>query len=132
MTAISAALGAVTGVPRLLLRAEGAALFVASTALFFWQGYPWWLFVVLLLAPDLSLLGYLAGPRNGAAAYNAVHSTIGPIALGLVGVLAANETALALALIWSAHAGVDRALGFGLKYGAGFGFTHLGTIGRGS
>jgi hypothetical protein len=34
-----------------------------------------------------------------------------------------------VALIWLAHIGFDRALGYGLKYKAGFGFTHLGRIG---
>jgi hypothetical protein len=34
-----------------------------------------------------------------------------------------------LALIWLAHIGIDRALGYGLKYASGFGFTHLGRIG---
>jgi hypothetical protein len=29
-----------------------------------------------------------------------------------------------------AHIGIDRALGYGLKYSAGFGFTHLGRIGK--
>jgi hypothetical protein len=76
------------------------------------------------------MLGYLAGPRAGAAAYNAAHMTAGPLALGAAGLLA-NLPALApLAAIWLAHIGLDRALGYGLKYAAGFRDTHLGRIGR--
>ena len=79
--------------------------------------------------PDVSFLGYLGGPRVGALTYNAAHSTIGPIALLSAGALTDSELVVSLALIWAAHIGLDRAIGYGLKYGAGFGFTHLGRIG---
>ena len=130
MAATPATAGAVTGAPRMLLRAEGAAVFAAAAIVFFWQGNPWWLFALLFLAPDLSFLAYFAGPRVGAAAYNTVHTTLGPLALVLTGLLAGRGPVVAVALIWAAHVGLDRALGYGLKYGAGFGFTHLESIGR--
>jgi hypothetical protein len=120
---------AVAGLPRLLLRAEGAALAVVAVVLYQRLGESWWLFAVLFLVPDSSFLGYLAGPRIGAAAYNALHSTVGPFALALAGLLLPWELAIAVALIWLAHVGFDRLLGYGLKYEAGFGFTHLGPIG---
>ena len=66
----------------------------------------------------------------GAVVYNAAHSLVGPIALAIAGLLLPSLPALALALIWVAHIGFDRLLGYGLKYAAGFGFTHLGRIGR--
>jgi hypothetical protein len=91
---------------------------------------PWWLFAVLFLTPDLSFLGYLAGPRVGAIAYNSAHTLLGPIALALAGFLLPSFDLIALSLIWTAHIGFDRMLGYGLKYTAGFGFTHLGRIGR--
>src|SRR5690606_29348552 len=80
--------------------------------------------------PDISFAGYLAGPKVGAIAYNALHTAIGPIALALAGFALAAPLTLSIALIWLAHIGIDRALGYGLKYPAGFGFTHLGRIGR--
>ncbi len=120
----------VAGMPRLMLRIEGAGLFVVATALFWRSGENWWLFALLFLAPDLSFVAYLAGARVGALAYNLVHTTVGPIVLALVGLFVRNEPAVAVALIWLAHCGFDRALGYGLKYPAGFGFTHLGRIGR--
>ena len=122
--------GSVSGVPRLLLRAEGAALLVAATLLYRQTGASWWLFAVLFLAPDLSFLGYLAGPRVGAISYNVAHTLVGPIALAIAGLVLPATMALALALIWVAHIGFDRLLGYGLKYAAGFGFTHLGRIGK--
>ncbi len=121
----------VSGGVRVILRIEGLALFVLGTGLYFATGAPWWLFIILLLAPDLSFLGYLAGPRIGAAAYNAAHSLIGPIALGAVGFYVATmPLLLSVAFAWLAHVGIDRALGFGLKYASGFSDTHLGRIGR--
>ena len=84
------------------------------------------------LAPDLSFLAYLVSPRIGAIAYNALHSTTGPFALFAVAFWAAEGVGEKIALIWLAHVGLDRALGYGLKYAASFNDTHLGRIGRGS
>ena len=120
----------VTGGLRLLLRREGLALFAGAVLLYALSGSSWLLFAALLLAPDLSFAGYLAGARVGAACYNILHTTIGPLALGVAGLILAWPAAAAVALIWLAHIGIDRALGYGLKYEAGFGFTHLGPIGR--
>jgi hypothetical protein len=120
----------VTGGPRLLLRLEGVALLAAMVALYAWQSTSWWLFAVLFFAPDLSFAGYLLGSRPGAIVYNTVHTTIVPGALLGIGLVLGQPLAVALAVIWLAHIGFDRALGYGLKYPDGFGFTHLGRIGR--
>ena len=126
------ATGTVSGGVKTLLRLEGLALFAGMTALYvLWAG-PWWLYAVLFFAPDLSFVAYLAGPKIGAWAYNAMHSTVVPLAMLTVGFGFAPPLVLSLALIWLAHIGFDRALGYGLKYSAGFGFTHLGRIGRGA
>jgi hypothetical protein len=111
--------------PSVLLRLEGLAVFGAAVALYFHAGYGWVLLVVLALAPDLSMAGYLAGPRIGAAAYDAVHTYVGPVALAAAGVVAGAELAVQLGLIWIAHIGADRLLGYGLKYPTEFKDTHL-------
>jgi hypothetical protein len=121
---------AAAGGVRSLLRVEGAVVLAASLAAYAQFGAGWGVFALWLLAPDLALLGYLAGPRIGAAFYNATHSYLGAVALLAIGALAAIPWAVAGGLIWCAHIGLDRALGWGLKYGAGFGSTHLGRIGR--
>ena len=121
---------AVAGMPRLLLRVEGVSILAISAVLYWRLGESWWFFAMLFLAPDLSFVAYLAGARAGAVAYNLLHTIIGPILLALVGLFVPYEPAMAIALIWLAHCGFDRALGYGLKYEAGFGFTHLGRIGR--
>ena len=114
--------------PRRLLRAEGVAVFVAAVVLYFHADYPWWLLLALALAPDLSMLGYLAGTRIGAAAYDAAHTLVLPLALGVAGVLTEADLAVQLALIWVAHIGADRALGYGLKYPTDFKDTHLQRV----
>lgn len=91
---------------------------------------PWLLFAVLVLVPDLSMLGYLLGPRIGAAAYNAAHMLVGPAILAVLGLAAGNDPATWIAIIWLFHVAFDRALGYGLKLPTGFRDTHLGRIGR--
>jgi len=124
------ATNAVTGTPRLILRLEGAALFIAALYVYRLTGVSWWLFAVLILVPDLSFAGYLAGPRIGAAVYNAMHSTIGPIVVGVYGLAFGPTVVFAIAVIWAAHIGFDRVLGYGLKYPSAFQDTHLGRIGN--
>lgn len=122
--------GATTGGVRDLLRWEGVALLIGMT-LFYWvSGGSWLLYAVVFFLPDLSFLAYLAGPRIGAGVYNAVHATIAPLLLTLGGLLTAEPIAGLIAMIWLAHIGFDRLLGYGLKYETGFNFTHLGLIGK--
>lgn len=121
---------AVCGTPKLLLRLEAAA--VLMLALIFYarlgQGIRW--FAMLFLTPDLSLAGYLAGRRAGAAIYNAAHSYIAPALLLGAAYITNYQPGLSCALIWMAHIGLDRMLGYGMKYDTGFADTHLGRIGR--
>jgi hypothetical protein len=132
MTEIASAetTGAVTGGVRTVLRLEGLTLLAGMTLLYGLWGGPWWLYAVLFLAPDLSFLAYLAGPKIGARVYNVAHSYVIPMLILTAGFGFAPPLLLSVALIWLAHIGFDRALGYGLKYQAGFGFTHLGRIGR--
>jgi hypothetical protein len=124
------AAGAVTGGVRILLRLEGLTLFAGMVLLYAVWGGSWWVFALLFLVPDLSFAAYLAGPQTGAIVYNAAHSYLLPVALMTAGFALPEPLILSFAMIWLAHIGIDRALGYGLKYEAGFGFTHLGRIGR--
>ncbi len=119
-----------SGGVRSVLRLEGAAAFAASIALYGHAGFSWLAFVVLFLAPDLSMLAYLVGPRAGALAYNLFHTYALALPLALAGFAFGSPIASALGLIGIAHVGFDRMLGYGLKYASGFGDTHLGRIGR--
>jgi hypothetical protein len=105
-------------------------LFVAALAVYHAMDASWVTFAVWLLAPDVSIVGYLAGPRVGARAYNALHTYMGPATLGLLAYLGVLPGAWAWCLIWLAHIGMDRALGFGLKFASAFTATHLGPAGQ--
>ncbi|HKF85731.1 MAG TPA: DUF4260 domain-containing protein [Candidatus Limnocylindrales bacterium] len=122
--------GAVRGTPRRWLQLEGLAMFVAGALVFVVNGGPVLLLLPLLLAPDLSAIGYLAGPKVGAMAYNLAHTWAPGVAVLGIG-LALGVPAIVLAgAVLVAHTGMDRAAGYGLKYATAFGDTHMGWIGR--
>ena len=114
--------------PRVLLHVEGLAVAAAAVALYFNADYPWWLFVALVLAPDLSMVGYLAGLTIGTVTYDIAHTYLLPVALATAGLIFDGETAVQVGLIWLTHIGIDRTLGYGLKYPTGFKDTHLQRV----
>jgi Domain of unknown function (DUF4260) len=122
--------GFASGGVRLLLRLEGIAAFAVAVALYAHAGFSWPIFALLLLSPDLSMLAYFAGPRAGAAVYNVAHTYTLALPLVLAGFFDALPALTAAGLILIAHIGLDRALGYGLKYSTGFRDTHLGRSGR--
>lgn len=111
--------------PGVALRLEGVTILVGGIVLFASTDVSWWLFGLLFLAPDVGLLGYLAGTRTGALTYNLTHGLVAPLALAVVGHVTGVTVLLALTLVWIAHIGFDRALGYGLKYATDFQDTHL-------
>ena len=111
--------------PRLLLRLEGALVLITSIFTYSLLDASWVLFAVLLLGPDAFMVGYLVGPVVGALIYNAGHTYTVPLVLGALAYSASSPLTAAVALIWTAHIGMDRALGYGLKEQTGFHDTHL-------
>ena len=116
-------------------RVEAVAVAALAVVVTVAAGYPWWSLLALFLVFDLSMLGYLRGPRVGAVCYNVAHSYTLPAALGAVAVAAAAsgdriDWLGILAVAWAFHIAVDRALGYGLKTTEGFEHTHLGLIGK--
>lgn len=122
--------GATIGGVRFVLRLEGLCVLIAASVAYSKFGLGWGTFALFFLTPDVSFLGYLAGPKVGAVSYNMAHSYIGAVACLVAGFTLSAPTLLCTGIIWCAHIGFDRALGYGLKYSEGFGFTHLGRIGR--
>lgn len=120
----------VAGGPLAVLRLEGAVALGAAAVAYQMLGGSWAWFAALFLLPDLSMLGYLAGPRVGAASYNTAHSYLGAATMALLGASMHQHSLLLGAAIWVAHVGFDRMLGYGLKYATAFGDTHLGRKGR--
>jgi hypothetical protein len=114
--------------PGILLRIEGALEFGLSLIFYQAIGASWWIFWAAFLWPDLFLLGYLVSARLGARLYNLVHTSIFPFALVGVSYCEQSNALMSFALIWLAHIGLDRALGFGLKYRTFFRDTHLQRV----
>lgn len=113
--------------PRTFLRVEALATLVIVLGGYFTLDGPIWLLVVLALAPDLSMVGYLAGPQVGSLTYNTVHTYTLPLVLGAFGFWTDARLVLLIALIWAGHIGADRLFGYGLKFDSGFKNTHLST-----
>jgi hypothetical protein len=115
-----------------LLRFEELAQLAA--AIFFMchlpVSLPWWSWPLLFLAPDLSMLGYIPGNKAGAFCYNFIHHKALGLVILLVGLGMTNPWLQLAGLLLFAHSCFDRTLGYGLKLETGFGFTHLGTIGK--
>ena len=110
------------------LRAEGLAVLLLSVFGYWHSGSNGWIFVLLLLTPDVSMLPYLLNPRLGAVSYNLAHNYVLPLSLILFFFALHRERAMPYLLIWTAHIGLDRTLGYGLKYPSGFKATHLGML----
>lgn len=113
-----------------LLKLEQVALFFLGIFLFSTLEVAWWWFPVLLLTPDVSMVGYLAGPKIGALIYNVVHHKGMGIGIYLLGTLAASQLTMLIGVILFAHSSFDRIFGYGLKYTDAFQHTHLGWIGK--
>ncbi len=125
------AVPSVTGTPLRILRSEGVVLLLAALAGFFaGLDEPWWLVPMLLFVPDVFMAGYAKSSRTGAALYNLAHSYPAPAVLGVLASVAEQPLWQGVALVWFAHIGMDRALGYGIKYDTDFKDTHLGRIGR--
>jgi len=111
-------------------RFEGFAICVAIIAAMVAIDLAWWWVFALFLLFDLSMAGYVRGPRLGAFLYNAVHNYGVPAVLGAVALVTDAQWLGVIAFAWAFHVGADRALGYGLKHDDGFEHTHLGLIGR--
>ena len=117
--------------PIRLLRSEGVVLLAAALAAYFTGlDQPWWIVPLLLFVPDVSMVGYARSSRLGARVYNAGHSYLAPASLGGLATVLGAPLWQGVALVWFAHIGLDRALGYGLKFDTDFRDTHLGRIGR--
>lgn len=119
--------GFVRGGVRAILQLEGLIVMSAAVTAYAVMHANWWWFAALFLSPDVAFLAYLKNPRAGAMAYNTLHSYIAPVMLGIAAHFGQAPFLIPYALIWVAHIGFDRALGYGLKYASAFGDTHLGS-----
>ncbi|MBD2716188.1 DUF4260 domain-containing protein [Microvirga sp. STR05] len=113
-----------------LLKLEELAELLVATVVFAHLPFAWWWLPALFLLPDLSMMGYLAGPRAGAASYNLLHHKALALAVGVLGWWLGQPLLLLAGTVLLFHSAFDRLLGYGLKYGTNFQSTHLGAIGK--
>lgn len=111
-----------------LLQLEEASMFVAGLYLFSLLSYPWWMFPLLLLTPDIGMIGYLFNPKIGACIYNFFHSRITAIIAILIGSYYHLEVVMLVGIIFFSHAAMDRMFHYGLKHADSFKHTHLGNL----
>src|SRR5690625_231612 len=113
---------------KLILHLEGLAVLFLSIYFYWTNDFSWILFIILLFVPDLSMLGYLMNNKIGAVIYNIFHTYIFPIVLIFISLIADQSTFLAIGLIWAAHIGMDRLVGYGLKNPTEFKDTHFTRV----
>lgn len=113
---------------KIILHIEGFAVLALSIYLYGYNQFSWVLFFILLLAPDMSMFGYLLNNKVGAVLYNLFHTYSLPIGIITCGIILSNSAVLAIGIIWSAHIGMDRMVGYGLKYPTEFKDTHLKRV----
>ncbi|MCP4401013.1 MAG: DUF4260 domain-containing protein [bacterium] len=110
-----------------LLRLEEVALFAFAIFLYSREPYPWWLFPLVLLLPDLGMLGYARSPKIGAIVYNIVHHRALSIVVLIVGYSLESHPLILIGVITFAHSTLDRIFDYGLKYSDNFKHTHLSS-----
>jgi len=113
-----------------ILNLEDLGKLIGAYVLTFYLGFSWWVFFAWLLAPDVSMIGYLINTRVGAWLYNIVHHQGLAVAVGLVGLAMGDPNMEFAGLLLFGHSAMDRIFGYGLKYEDDFKNTHLGWIGR--
>ena len=113
-----------------LLKTEELAQMLLAVVVFAQLPYAWWVLPATFLLPDLSMLGYLAGPRVGAASYNLLHHKALAVVVGVAGWLLGQPTLVLAGTVLLFHSSFDRMLGYGLKHATGFQDTHLGRVGK--
>ncbi|MFY0713264.1 DUF4260 domain-containing protein [Seonamhaeicola sp. NFXS20] len=113
-----------------LLKIEELLMFVLGIYLFSNLDFSWWWFLVLILTPDIGMLGYLFNTKTGAITYNLFHHKGIAIIVYLVGAYSNNQTLQLIGIVLFSHASLDRIFGYGLKYSNAFNNTHLGQIGK--
>ncbi|WP_025114893.1 DUF4260 domain-containing protein [Lysinibacillus fusiformis] len=113
---------------RKIISLEYVIAFILTVFFYGHLDFSWLSFILFLLLPDITMVGYMINSKMGALCYNMGHSLVIPAVLLVIGFTLAIPTLLMIALIWLAHIFLDRALGYGLKYDEAFTKTHLQQI----
>jgi len=113
-----------------ILNLEDLGKLIGAYVLTLYLGFSWWMFFAWLLAPDLSMIGYLVNSKVGAWLYNIVHHQGLAVLVGVAGLWLGDSSLQFAGLLLFGHSAMDRIFGYGLKYEDDFKNTHLGMIGK--
>ncbi len=113
-----------------ILKLEEFAMFAICAYALYLLKAEWWYYILMLIAPDISMIGYTAGNKVGAATYNLFHHKGIAMAIFAIGLSINNELTEIIGIILFGHSSMDRMFGYGLKLNQGFKYTHLGLIGK--
>ena len=113
-----------------IIQLEEAAMFGLSIYFLNSADAEWWWYLLLILGPDISMLGYAAGDRTGAVVYNLFHHKGVAVAVFMAGIFAPHLLLQVIGVVLFGHSSMDRMFGYGLKTAKGFKYTHLGIIGK--
>lgn len=111
-----------------MLKMEELGMFLLSVFLFAQLDYVWWIYLALILTPDIGMLGYLINTKIGAHLYNLFHHKGIAVLVGIIGFLGENAEVQLAGIILFGHSSMDRIFGYGLKYPDSFKHTHLGIL----
>ena len=111
-----------------IIKLEEAFMFLLSIILFNQTDYPWWIFLVLILIPDVGMLGYIVNTKIGAYMYNVFHHKGIAIGILCLGWYLKSPLLELSGIILFGHSSMDRMLGYGLKFEDSFKHTHLGNL----
>ena len=113
-----------------IIRLEELAMLGLSVYALTWYRADWWWYVLLVIGPDVSMIGYLGGNKTGAFVYNLFHHKAVAVLIFLMGYFLSTEWLVMTGVIIFGHSSMDRIFGYGLKTEKGFKYTHLGIIGK--
>lgn len=113
---------------KILLHVEGLVVFALCLYFYGYYEFSWLLFIVLLFVPDIAMVGYFINYKIGAIIYNLIHTYSLSLIIVFIGFILSMPIMLAIGIIWTAHIGMDRMFGFGLKYPTSFKDTHFDRV----
>jgi len=113
-----------------ILKLEELSMLAISVYALYLLKMDWWYYILLAFGPDISMIGYAAGNKAGAATYNLFHHKAIAVTVYTAGLVMNNEVLQVAGVILFGHSSLDRVFGYGLKLEKGFKYTHLGIIGK--
>jgi len=115
-----------------LIRLETVVPLLLSVYLlnFLPMNFSWWVWILIFLLPDSSMIGYLLSDKIGAFSYNLFHHQLVAVMVAALGLMLSSSYLELAGLVMLGHSSLDRMMGYGLKLEQGFSFTHLGRIGK--